>query len=134
MCAEEDIHRLLVDYCLLADDGALDAWVELFASGGVLDMPGRRLEGRDAVRVMIAGSDPAAIPTRKHLTLNSRIVVDGDAATACSDFMVVGPSSAGPVMLVAGRYDDRCVLEGGRWRFAERRVMVDRGFSVPGLQ
>ena len=67
-------------------------------------------------------------PRTKHVTTNLVVEVDAAAgtATARSYFTVLQQTAAIPLQpIVAGRYHDRFVRDGGRWRFAERVVYMD---------
>jgi hypothetical protein len=63
----------------------------------------------------------------KHLTLEPRIVIDGDRASCHSYFaMVVDVPGEGPRLRSYGRYHDAFVrCPDGRWRFAQRRPEVE---------
>jgi uncharacterized protein (TIGR02246 family) len=126
----EAIRRALAEYCARFDDGDLEGWADLFRGDGVLCVGDRRITGRTALLGMAAEAAPGVLGRTKHLTLNSRIDVEGDTATASSDFVVLGTGPSGPRVEGAGRYDDRLTREDGRWRFAERRATSGRGWSA----
>ena len=48
----------------------------------------------------------------KHVTSNSLIDVDGDSATASTDYLFVRPTAEGPAIVAAGRYRDLLVRDG----------------------
>jgi 3-phenylpropionate/cinnamic acid dioxygenase small subunit len=66
------------------------------------------------------------VPRTKHVTTNLVVEVDGATATARSYFTVFQATPALPLQpIIAGRYHDAFVHEGGAWRFADRRIFVD---------
>jgi hypothetical protein len=60
----------------------------------------------------------------KHITANSLVDVDGDGATARTDYLFVRPTAAGLIPVATGRYHDELVRDGGRWRFRQRRITL----------
>ena len=83
---------------------------------------GRTYEGRDAIKGFIEKAQPPE-QRGKHVAINPLIDVDGDTATARTDYVFVGRTADGLAVTSAGRYHDRLVRDGGRWRFAERRIV-----------
>ena len=59
-----------------------------------------------------------------HVTTNSLIDVDGDQATATTDYLFVRPVEQGISVIAAGRYYDRLVHHGDQWQFAERSITL----------
>jgi hypothetical protein len=59
-----------------------------------------------------------------HYTTNIVIDVDGDAATAQSNWVVIQNSPEGPMIGSGGGYADTLVKMGGRWFFKHR--VIDR--------
>jgi uncharacterized protein (TIGR02246 family) len=118
---EEAIRRTLALYCQLCDDGRFEEWAELYTDDATFTVMGRTHEGRDAIRRFIEAGQP---PERrgKHVCANPLIEVDGDRATAATDYVFVARDAERLVVTSAGRYHDRLVRDGDRWRFAERRI------------
>lgn len=66
------------------------------------------------------------IPRTRHVTTNLVVEVDGATAAARSYFTVFQATPALPLQpIIAGRYHDAFVHDGGVWRFADRRIFVD---------
>ena len=65
-------------------------------------------------------------PRTRHLTTNPIIDIDGDEATVRSTYTVMqqAPGSAMQT-IISGRYHDTMRRIDGRWRFTERRFLVD---------
>lgn len=119
----ERIRRLMAAYCHRIDDGDFDGWAALFAQDAVLTIGRSEYAGRAAIREWAETSMAAAEEATRHIVANLEIDVDGEAATAVSDWLVVSASMA---VLLAGRYDDRLVRHDGTWSFAERRISFFR--------
>jgi len=130
--ARDAIRDLAARYAHAADRGRFDDVAALFAADGLLEMPdGRRLAGRDAIRVFlvetantmrIAATSGSFI---RHHVSSHQITLDADdRASGYAYFFVV--TDRGPDHW--GRYADRYVRTADGWRFAERRVRLD-GFA-----
>ena len=52
------------------------------------------------------------------------VEVDGQSASASTNYMFVRPTGDGMAIVAAGRYHDQLVSDGGRWRFAERKITI----------
>ena len=61
-----------------------------------------------------------------HVTTNSLVDVDGDTATATTDYLFVRPTADGLAIIAAGRYHDQLVRDEARWRFRERTITMLR--------
>ncbi len=128
-----EIRELLERYMRYNDDLAADALAELFDDDARFQVMGRVHAGRDAIREFFTreGSNarPWTVPGELfkqpgsvHISSNPVIDLDGDAATAESDFLVVRRDDDGrarPVLV--GRYRDRLRRrEDGRWVIVTR--------------
>jgi ketosteroid isomerase-like protein len=123
------IAALVYGYAERIDAGDLAGVAALFADGVFRSERGGRYEGTPAVRAVLeklVKLHDDGTPRTKHVTTNLVVEVDGDAATARSYFTVLQQTAAVPLQaIVAGRYHDRFVRVGGRWRFADRLVHMD---------
>jgi len=119
---EEDIRRVLAEYCHLIDDGAFDDLVERFAPDGTFAFAEVVATGREAILRWLR---KAMAPHRrgKHLTANTLVDI-GDPehghATAVSDFEFLGFVDGKLVPLMAGRYRDELRRLDGRWVIQRR--------------
>jgi ketosteroid isomerase-like protein len=133
LIAREEIRELVAAYAQLADAGRFDALLDLFTDDATLE-PGElpAVTGREALGQFFQGTNRTLVaatarPLIRHHVSNLRIVREGpDAATGSCYFFVV--TERGPDHW--GRYRDRYVRAGGRWRFQHRKVRTD-GFA-PG--
>jgi 3-phenylpropionate/cinnamic acid dioxygenase small subunit len=125
------IAALVYGYAERLDAGDLAGVAALFDGAIYRSDRGGRYEGAAAVaevlrRVVKLHDD--GTPRTKHVTTNLLVEVDEAAgsATARSYFTVLQQTATIPLQaIVAGRYHDRFVRDGGRWRFAERVIYMD---------
>jgi len=130
MTTHEDkdaIRELLARYCFLLDGYRLSEFAALFAADGEWISRNGNAIGRDAIERLLHGLVPEPAPgkRRKHLTTNILIELSGDSATVISNFIVVRDSEAGPVIAVAGTYDDTVARTAEGWKFKSRRLSHD---------
>jgi len=65
-------------------------------------------------------------PRTRHLTTNPIIDVNGDTATVRSTYTVMQQAPGSAMQpIISGRYHDTLRRIDGRWRFIERRFLVD---------
>lgn len=136
MCAEWSIRRVLERYCRHVDDNDFDHVVSLFTEDAVLHFGGQQRRGRDAIRGYFGEvhSDQSGPAYGVHLLGNCIMEVDGDSASASTDFIHVWRTGTGgggdaravingaflSQIPVAGRYVDRLAHVGEEWLIAER--------------
>jgi hypothetical protein len=124
---KDEIRELLAEYCFRLDSHRLGELAALFSDDGEWISRNGRASGREAIERLLARlvPTPREGQRRKHFTANIVIKHDGDSAVVVSNFLVVRDSHAGPVIAVAGTYDDLVVRAGGAWRFKSRRLSHD---------
>jgi len=66
----------------------------------------------------------ASMDAMAFFSVPGRIAVDGDTAQASAHFREIARIK-GTVMKFAARYDDELVRQGGRWKFARRRYVMN---------
>jgi ketosteroid isomerase-like protein len=120
---EDLIRRTLSEYSRRCDDGRFEELADLFTEDARLMVLDRVIEGRDAVRGYLE-TVQADGSRGLHVTTNSLIDVDGDGATASTDYLFVRPGPEGMAILAAGRYLDELVRDGARWRFRVRTITM----------
>ena len=65
-------------------------------------------------------------PRTRHITANPIIETEGDTATVRSVYIVLQQAPDSPMQaIISGRYHDTLRRIDGRWRFVERRFLVD---------
>lgn len=132
----QQMHDLLVDYCLYLDRMELQSLAALFTPDCVVvygEDP--RLQSRGAVALAGSLERMWRWSRTSHHLCNVRIAFDGeDAADVISYVMAWHERHDGTVATVYGQYRDRIVRTAECWRIAERRMLMngsDAGFTVP---
>lgn len=120
---EDQVKRTLASYCQLLDDGDFDRWIELFSPDARLVFAGRTRQGRPSIREYMENVQPPE-GRGKHITANVLVDVDGDTASADTDYLFVRPTAQGLVLVATGRYHDRLVRDGEGWRFSQREITL----------
>ena len=132
-----EIRELLECYMRHNDDRAADKLVELLDENVQFQVMGRVYSGRNAVRDLISlepddprpWTDPGELmkqPGSAHISANPVIDINGDTATAETDFVVFGRDAGGTARVsLLGRYRDhlRRRREDGRWVITERTAV-----------
>ncbi len=121
MCEAEGIRNALAQYCQSVDSGRFDELADLFSEHATWRSGDRVIEGRDAI-VGMYSSFPRGDIEERHLTVNSVIEIDGDTATATSDYVQLQNRPTGGVISRGGRYHDRFAKVDGRWQITERAI------------
>jgi len=123
----ENIRELLAEYCFLLDEYQLTEFAALFTVDGEWLSRNGDAKGRSDIEVLLRELVPS--PTvgnkRKHITANIVVRLAGNMAEVKSNFLVIRESLTGPVIAVAGRYEDRVSFSESRWRFRSRRLHHD---------
>jgi ketosteroid isomerase-like protein len=122
----EAIRQLLARYAHIVDGPEPASVAQLFEPDGEFELLGELFKGRDAV----AGSfqqfaDLGVLEGKRHLTVNTLIEVDGDTATAVSDWLVpsLDAETGAWTILAVGRYED-VLAKSDRWQFRFRRDLI----------
>ena len=124
----EAIRELLAEYCFRLDECRFEEFGALFtdsAEWGPERLPKAR--GPAAIAELVRSIVPVRGegPARRHLTSNIVIALAGDAARVKSNFLMVRESAAGPLLAIAGTYEDEVVRTPQGWRFQSRRILND---------
>jgi hypothetical protein len=127
LAAREEIRDVVARYNANGDSGRFAQVVELFAPDAVMDVDGRRFEGRDGILELLTGTrDRAGFGGHpiylRHFTATHQIdLIDESRATGRSYYQVLTAIGLDHW----GRYIDEYRTVDGTWRFARRRVTVD---------
>lgn len=126
------VANLIAEYAERIDLGDFEGVADLLAEADVgAEGDPRSLRGREAVHDLYRATTRRyedGTPRTKHVTTNLWIEVDDDGAgaRARSYFTVLQATPGLPLQpVIAGRYRDRFVRSGERWRFSERRFTID---------
>ena len=123
MTDEQEIRRLLAQYCHHCDDGDFGALLQLFAADAELVYGERLCRGRAEVRAFFEDLQGTAVQRGKHITANAIVDVTGDQASALSDFLFLRFVAGELTPVFTGRYHDRFAREGDRWCIARREIV-----------
>lgn len=102
---------------------ASQAWGETWAPDGRWELPGRAVEGRDAIVELWC----AAMGRYAHVVqmyMSPCFDVEGDAATGRIQLLELTQAADGSRATMAGHYDDEYVRTSNGWRFAARTLAI----------
>jgi hypothetical protein len=123
-----EIERLLMDYGRTLDKRDFAAFSRLFAANGEWTGNLGTFKGpamiQAAMERIFNPPGGAPVPPFHHLLTNVIIDIDGDHATAMSQWTFVQLVGGKPQVGAVGHYDDRLVRENGHWRFLRRAASV----------
>jgi hypothetical protein len=119
---KDAIRELLHLYCFHMDEGRFEELAALFVNDGEWIAPYRSARGPKAIAAWLHQSVPAS-PRRMHYVMNSVITVDGDEASARSNYLVMVEGADGPVPSVCGTYADVLIRIDAGWRFRRRALI-----------
>jgi len=138
LIAKEAIRTLIQETAVLLDREAFDGWIDLFAEDSEYELVtyGPEIKSRmtwwkakrdDLKRVLDEVPEHVRdTGLRRHLVTPLSITISDTSATAESHFVVVRTDPGGNSDVFAtGRYEDELVGEGGRWRYANHRCVLD---------
>lgn len=130
---ERAILRALHEYAHTMDYGDEAAWVDSFTPDAVFDVfhpdTGEKIHREDGhgdlARYVAHYPKPPAF--RKHCIVDPLIDVDGDTAHVRAYWILLqrDDTTSNPVLAAFGRYHDRMIKTGGKWRIAERIAEVE---------
>ncbi len=141
MSIREDIADNCYRYAWAYDSFDADGFVASFAPDGTLAVVAAdgqtRVTGHAALRDFFAkarGHRKKLGQQPRHMIANVVVdATDGKTATAkCYMTLVLTGSDGIAVVDHAGRYLDTLALIEGRWRFTERRILMDRDQNFDG--
>ena len=122
--AIHEIMNLEADYCYAADSYDGDAFANVFAEDGILDIiPMGKTAGRQNLRVLCSEQFPRGFSFSMHFLHNPRIVVKGDRATGkyCWEASLTYPDP-NTATRAAGTYDSRYIKTNEGWKIQEKVV------------
>jgi|GEM_PF-1119441 len=133
----EGVRQVLSRYCFALDRGDLGTLSALFhrqADFSVSFENGQKHTGRDTIHSWYARffqQRPNQYQHMRHKIYEPLVTVSGNTATSSTYFDSDSKDANGQVQVLAGRYDDSLVKEGGQWFFKERTITVLYNYS-PG--
>ena len=121
------VRNVVAQLAMLADEGDLEEYVDLFAEDARWEMPGAdALVGRDnllagAIERRSAGTVGPGTNTR-HVITTQAVSIDGDEATSDAYWQFWVNTATEPTIVLFGRYRDRLVRTAGGWKLAHRVI------------
>lgn len=122
MSDKEEIRELLARYCFALDADEFEAMAALFTPDGVWETAFGTGTGRAGIVAQARSIAKGDRPRRVHLTTNIVIDLDGEAATARSNWVLFQNTPDGPAIGSGGAYVDRLVKVDGTWFFRHRTI------------
>jgi uncharacterized protein (TIGR02246 family) len=123
----EAIRRLMLEYRACLDAKDIRGYAQLFAAEGEFIAGDMHARGPDEIFALVDGMRGTLLTDRGgddvHIVANPAIEVDGDRATAESNWVyIVRGEDDQPVLSKIGSYHDVFTREDGRWRFLRREA------------
>jgi 3-phenylpropionate/cinnamic acid dioxygenase small subunit len=122
MSDKGEIRELLARYCFALDAGQFEDMAALFTLDGVWETAFGTGTGRAGIVAQARSISIEPRPRRVHLTTNIVIDLDGDTATAQSNWVLFQNTPRGPAIGSGGAYFDRLAKVDGKWFFTRRRI------------
>ena len=144
-----EFEELLTDYVECLDEGRLEEWPEFFSERGVYKLIGRENVEQGLPLATMFCDSRAMMMDRvtairkalfysprylRHQTSNLKIIgQEGDAWIAQANYVVFQTLQDEETKVFnTGKYVDKIVLEGGKYRFKEKIVVYDT-VQIPSL-
>ena len=139
LAASEDraaIEKLITgDYPRALDYRKWADYAALFTSDGALTMRDKTVTGPAEIekyfinfRSPSAGSRPPPQPGEirtLHIVTNVSFTITGDTAVGGAYWQTIGVADGHTSVLSAGHYEDVLKKQGGKWKFAKRKIVSD---------
>ena len=121
---KDTIREVMAAYCHALDACRFADVAGLFAEDAVWTTDYGEAKGRDAIEQIFRSVVPVKGegPQRKHYITNIIIKVEGERASAVSDYLVVRESESGLLPVMGGTYRDKFVKTPAGWRFARKEL------------
>jgi ketosteroid isomerase-like protein len=119
MSAEDGIRQTVANYCQLFDDRQWEALGQIFSPDATITSRRGTFTGREEV---VKDLQNAMSPEYRGtlFTANTLITVDGETATARSDFLEV----EGTQIVAVGTYSDAFALCDGEWLLTRKEIRL----------
>ena len=126
MSDESAVRNVVARLAMLADEGDLEEYVDLFTDDARWDMPGSAIQGREnllagAIERRASGNVGPGSNTR-HVITTQAVAVDGDEAFSDAYWQFWVNTATAPSIALFGTYRDRLVRTGVDWKLAQRTI------------
>jgi uncharacterized protein (TIGR02246 family) len=121
---KDAIREVMAEYCFRLDNGRFPEMAALFTEDGTWDTAFGKGTGRAAIEALVQRIRQSATPLPRaiHHVTNIVIKLEGNIATAFSNWVTVQNSDQGPKVGSAGSYTDEMVKQDGHWLFRYRKI------------
>jgi uncharacterized protein (TIGR02246 family) len=122
--AKDAIRELMATYAQAIDACRFADVAACFAPDGEWTTDYGAARGPAEIEAFIRGIVPVKGegPQRKHYITNIIIKVDGDTASAVSDYLIVREAGTGLIPVMGGTYRDKFVKTPAGWRFSRKEL------------
>ena len=122
--AKDAIRELMAAYAQALDACRFADVAACFASDGEWTTDYGAARGPAEIEAFIRGIVPVKGegPQRKHYITNTIIKVDGETASAVSDYLIVREADGGLIPVMGGTYRDKFVKTPAGWRFSRKEL------------
>ncbi len=122
--AKDAIRELMATYAQALDACRFADVAACFASDGEWTTDYGAARGPAEIEAFIRGIVPVKGegPQRKHYITNIIIKVDGETASAVSDYLIVREADAGLIPVMGGTYRDKFSKTPAGWRFSRKEL------------
>ena len=122
--AKDEIRELMAAYAQALDACRFADVAACFAPDGEWTTDYGAARGPAEIEAFIRGIVPVKGegPQRKHYITNTIIKVDGDTASAVSDYLIVREAEAGLIPVMGGTYRDKFIKTPAGWRFSRKEL------------
>ena len=122
--AKDAIRELMATYAQALDACRFADVAACFAPDGEWSTDYGAARGPAEIEAFIRGIVPVKGegPQRKHYITNIIIKVDGDTASAVSDYLIVREAGTGLIPVMGGTYRDKFVKTPAGWRFSRKEL------------
>jgi 3-phenylpropionate/cinnamic acid dioxygenase small subunit len=123
--AKDAIRELMATYAMALDSCRFADVAACFAPDGEWTTDYGAARGPVEIEAFIRGIVPVKGegPQRKHYITNIIIKVNGENASAMSDYLIVRESGDGLMPVMGGTYRDQFVKTSAGWRFARKELV-----------
>ena len=132
------IQQLFIDYGLALDAGDLDAYAQLFATQGTVNLgPIGRATGHAEIKALMAQTLEGLVGSSFHIVSSPQITLLNDSATSQVMWTVIHRDKNGqPQVTMIGKHHDELIRENGEWKIQSRRGTVDipSKYHAPEIQ
>jgi len=122
--AKDAIRELMATYAQALDACRFADVAACFAPDGEWSTDYGAARGPAEIEAFIRGIVPVKGegPQRKHYITNIIIKVDGETASAVSDYLIVREADGGLIPVMGGTYRDKFVKTPAGWRFSRKEL------------